>query len=175
MRCVTGKVSAADRDDPIAVLVNAITAVYEDFMTLFLVTLVPTSQPHTNSPRLSTKVSPRGKPRLGRSSCKDVMGTIFRAKAFSRTANQSLGERRQEGLRCVSWTLARHCEQGRCPPLPAASDIERCGHAKDQQHRDGAAVLLRCDARSTLHREAFSIMRRRNGLITSSVMGMLPS
>jgi hypothetical protein len=54
----------------------------------------------------------------------------------------------REGLRCVSWTLARHCEQGGCPPLSAASDIERCGHAKDQQHREKAGTSrARCEGR----------------------------
>ena len=42
----------------------------------------------------------------------------------------------------------RHCEQGGCPPLSAATDIERCGHAKDQQHREKAGTSrARCEGR----------------------------
>jgi Phage integrase, N-terminal SAM-like domain len=58
---------------------------------------------------------------------------------------------------------------GRSPGTANREDVRRfqlhltssgAGHAKDQQHRDGAAVLLRCDARSTRHREAFVVRVR---------------
>ncbi len=47
-----------------------------------------------------------------------------------------------QGLRCVSRPIARHGQQGRCAPLPAALGIERCAYAQDQQHCLGAAIFL---------------------------------
>ena len=57
--------------------------------------------------------------------------------------------RRGQELCRFSWALARYCDPGRCPPLPAASGIERNGRGNRQRHWLGAAVLLRHNARSS--------------------------
>ena len=59
------------------------------------------------------------------------------------------GYMQSQGLRCVSRPITRHCQlQGR---YAAFSCIwRRTAHTRqDQSHRIGAAVLFRCDARST--------------------------
>ena len=50
--------------------------------------------------------------------------------------------RRDQELCRFSWPYARSREPGRCPPLPAASGIERSRRGNGQRHRIGAAVFL---------------------------------